>query len=427
VTYGDEQERASEALLAIIRSRPPASDLPLILACRRQTHLALADRIETLRIRKRLELPERARQTLDAARYPVELISDVLRRMPKPAVPDVAPSEVMAGPAPDSVAIGWQALARHLTVGNADLRRWADDPRQIDKRRWYLVADLATTLEGMIVADQRLVDVGCLPARRNDAYLQARLAMANVARVALWHDTDPAPDHAVPDAPAVRTIGGAVISIIQTAEDFPFAQRNLAQLMRPISPNDSAYSISERHGLQAARAIASGQIRLANVFAEWAARADAPDLADRFSRRIDRYADLDRAMKRLIEKRPIRSPHVVAQQSEMVQQLGRHIGCRPSPFLIEALDEATHRVAVNVGKSLRPESMQRRNILVFDDDSGLPRPITSTRERFYVACRRLAEEPALSRTPRAAGRHHRDRLAIELSTARTDARQFPGL
>src|SRR4051812_40775518 len=137
MTYGDEQEAASCALLAVLRAGPHDREIPLLLACRRQAHLAVGDRIQALRIRKRLDLPQRARQTLDASKYPVELLAEVHRTMPMPDVPDLAPLDVLTGPTADPAVAGWQAVARHLTLANADLRRWADDPYQVDKRRWY--------------------------------------------------------------------------------------------------------------------------------------------------------------------------------------------------------------------------------------------------------------------------------------------------
>jgi hypothetical protein len=53
---------------------------------------------------------------------------------------------------------------------------------------------------------------------------------------------------------------------------------------------------STRHGRHPARTVAAGQIRLANVFGEWAMRANAPLLAARFRDRIARYDDFDRSM-----------------------------------------------------------------------------------------------------------------------------------
>ena len=414
MTYGDEQEAASAALLTIIRSDPTTADPGLLLACRRQAHLAIGDRIRMLQIRKRLDLPQRARRTLDASTYPVELIADVHRTTPQPPTPSLAPSDIMTGPAPDRVVAAWQALARHLTVGNSDLRRWADEPLRTDKRRAYLLADLATTMDGFVLADQRLADAGLLIGRPPDAYLQARLAMGNVARVTSWSETDPTPDHAVPDAPAVRTMDGFTISLIQRAGDYAFAQRNLARLMRPVIPQDTLFTASDRRGLHAARAIAAGQIRLAPVFAAWADRVGSATLADRFRERAERYAEFNRAMMRLVEKQPIRSPHVVAQQSEMVQQMIKHSGARPTLNTVAAIETASHQLTVNVGRVLRPETIKRQNILVLGDGEEV-RPITNTREKFVVACRRLANEPAMAPSELARARQFRDRLALDLA------------
>ncbi|SFC97184.1 hypothetical protein SAMN04487968_11732 [Nocardioides terrae] len=415
MTYGDEQEAACSALLSVLRADPPRREIPLLLACRRQSQLAVGDRIGALRIRRRLELPQRARQTLDATKYPVELLADVHRTMPRPDVPDLAPTDILIGPTAEAAVAGWQAVARHLTLANADLRRWADDPYRTDNRRWHLIADLATVVEALVVADQQLAEAGHLAPRGRDDYIESRLAVANVARVTSWRDIDPSPDHAVPDAPTVTTARGGMVSLITRSEDYPFAQRHLARLLRPVAPSDWAYNDVERHGLRAARAVASGQIRLATVFGEWADRASAPLLAARFRERIDAYAAFDCAMKRLAERNPMPSPYVVTQQSEMVRQLRKHREQQPTPSTLTALDAATHEVAVNVGLSLRRETMARRNIQIFDENERTLRPITSSRERFYVACRRLAEEPAIEPEMLIASRHHRDDLAAALA------------
>lgn len=85
----------------------------------------------------------------------------------------------------------------------------------------------------------------------------------------------------------------------------------------------------------------------------------------------------------------------------------QHRGSLPSIFTLAAIDEATRQVAVNAGRALRPETMARGNILVFDRGLGIKRPITNTREPFVAACRRLAEEPPVN-VGRAESRRHRD-------------------
>jgi len=189
-------------------------------------------------------------------------------------------------------------------------------------------------------------------------------------------------------------------------EHFALAQRTLAGFMRPKVQPVSALPSPDRPGLLAARTIATGQIRLAEAFATWADKLDASDLADRFRARVPRYAELHRSTLRLTELQPARSPLVVAQQSEMTQQLRRHSAPRISIANLHDLDDATHELTINVGKALRREGLRHRNILILDTDAiGPPgaRPITNTRERFNLACRQLARDPEPD-TPRTAFR-----------------------
>jgi hypothetical protein len=106
----------------------------------------------------------------------------------------------------------------------------------------------------------------------------------------------------------------------------------------------------------------------------------------------------------------------------MVQQLAKHRRCLPSTFTLAAIDAATRQDAVNVGWVLRPEAMARRNILIIDEGRSVARPITNTRERFYVACRRLAEERPIGPPALETSRRHRDNLAHVLVTATTRGR-----
>jgi hypothetical protein len=119
----------------------------------------------------------------------------------------------------------------------------------------------------------------------------------------------------------------------------------------------------------------------------------------------------------MVELQTTRSVLVEHQQSEMVQQLLKHRAQRLSKLSLYDLDAATHELTVNVGKTLRREGLQRKNILVLDTGRNhLPRarPITHSRDRFNLACRNLASEDAVPATVAAASRRHRDRLTQTL-------------
>jgi hypothetical protein len=101
----------------------------------------------------------------------------------------------------------------------------------------------------------------------------------------------------------------------------------------------------------------------------------------------------------------------------MVHQLRRHQSPRISLASLHDPQRRQH-ATVNVGKSLRREGMQRKNILILDTEGiGFPggRPITNAREPFYAACRDLAEEPHPDPSAEATPRSQRSQLTHVLN------------
>jgi hypothetical protein len=212
--------------------------------------------------------------------------------------------------------------------------------------------------------------------------------------------------------------GSPPVTLVRRAQDYARAQRTLtavlqgqASLLRPGS--------DQRPGLTAARALATGQIRLATTFASWADTADQPALAEQFRSRIPGWRALHVSTTRLAEVEKRRSPLLLAQQSEMV------IGLRSSPFRsrlsdleLHDLNAATHELTVTVGRTLRREALQAHNIVALDTEAiALPKaqPMTSTEWAFTSACQRLADAPPPLEPPdRPATGHAREQLRTAL-------------
>jgi hypothetical protein len=269
----------------------------------------------------------------------------------------------------------WRALARHLTLGNADLAAQPDAASRNSSADWYLIGDLGVTVDALIVLDQRLAAGRHLPRKPARSYLEDRLAVGGVTSVAAWRGTDTSPDHALGELTGSLNEG---VRLIRRPEDYAPAQRTLAGFMRPRPIAETHDLFGGRPGLHAARTIAAGQVRLAEAFATWAERADDPALAERFRSRVPKYVELHRSTLRLVELEETRSDLVEHQQSEMVQQLRKHRAARLSKLSLYDLDAATHELTVNVGRSLRREGMQRKNILVLDTGRNhLPVPAPS--------------------------------------------------
>lgn len=336
---------------------------------------------------------------MNAARYPLHVLLDLVSAMPATRVDDRPPSALLVGPPVDSAVATvdlWRAAGRHLMLGNADLSHSLDQFWRAGPGWWYLIDDLANTVEALIVLDQSLAYAGHLPRNPPQSYLEARLAAGDVARVAGWRGTDPKANLAsVPTWSERRLGGGPHIHLVRSPEDFAVAQRTLSGFMRPRHRDDLVSDLDERPGLLTARTLAAGQVRLAEAFATWAEQAGADHLAERFRGRIPKYVELHRSTLRMVELHRARAPLVVLQQSELVQQLRTHRAPHLSASGVHDLDAATHELAVNTGRTLRREGMARKNILILDTDRiGTPgaRPITSLRVRFTVACRDLAAE-----------------------------------
>ncbi|MBO0728259.1 MAG: hypothetical protein J2P57_03300 [Acidimicrobiaceae bacterium] len=427
MTYGDHQEATSGALLRLLdlTARDYTVELTMdpaessaVLAVRHQIHLALEERLSMLGARPQER--HRTDTTVSAAKHPVHVLRSVLDGLPRPPDVDRAPCDVL-GPSPDGAAeaVGqWRTVAKHLTLGNADLAASVIGLPEQRPASWYLLGDISLTLEGLVVLDDSLANQGLLP-RDSDAYVLARLAAGGVTRVATWRGTDSRLDFAL--APTTETSfadDGPRVRLVRRPEDFAAAQRALAGFMRPRPVEDTEHPLDERPGLHAARVIAEGQVRLADVFAAWAERAGERTLAERFRGRIQKYIELHRSTLRMTELQATRPVLVDLQQSEMIQQLCTHRTSTLSRISLYDLDAATGDLAVNVGKSLRREGLRRRNILVLDTSSdGLPqaRPITCTRNRFNLACRALASEATLKPNTGSTLRRQRTELARTLS------------
>ena len=293
-------------------------------------------------------------------------------------------------------------MARGLLLGTAELTRadhqpWTHQPAA----GWHLVGDTASTLEALLVLDDRLTAAGHLPHdpdpdRRRDPMAQ-RLVVTQAARLAHWFGTDPAADLATSSIRHELGVGGhPPVTLVRQAGDFAAAQRTLAallqgqaELLRPGS--------DQRPGLLAARALATGQIRLATAFATAADRANEHALAEQFRTRIPAWRTLHVSTTRLAEVQKRRSPLLLAQQSEMVIALRSPTADRLTAADLRDLNRATHELTVTLGRALRHEALETHNIVALDSEHiGLPRPepMTSTGWAFTAACQRLADEPA---------------------------------
>jgi hypothetical protein len=426
VSYAWHQEETSRALHDLIRTpRVLGDDAPVVvvLACRDQAINALRERLTHLGAGNEPITGQPAFTMGALAQRPLQCLSRILTTMPHPPITIAAPpSDLLPGPtaaAAGTVADRWRCVARNLLLGTAELTRADHQPWVVQPAAgWHLAGDAASTIEALVVLDGTLLAAGVLDGGSERTRLVHRLVAEHVAKLAGWFGTDHTADLATAGVRHELGVGGSPpVTLVRRAQDYARAQRTLtavlqgqASLLRPGS--------DQRPGLPAARALATGQIRLATTFARWADTANQPALAEQFRSRIPGWRALHVSTTRLavVEKR--RSPLLLAQQSEMVIGLRSPFPGRLSERELHDLNAATHELTVTAGRTLRREALQAHNIVALDTEAiALPKaqPMTSTEWAFTSACQRLADaQPPLEPPERPATGHAREQLRTAL-------------
>ena len=197
-TYGDHQEAAAAALNRLItREAMPltAADVHDSLACRDIVVGALRQRLYALRVEGRhpMTAPPAgvgAARLPDVARNLTTWLDRIVAELPTlPPAQRRAPTDVLNHRAGGEAARLWREAAVELLTGSHALdaapeRPWLRDPGG----GWYLVHDVAVTLEAVLILDSRLDEVGLLNTHRRPASTldldQRRLLASQCARVA---------------------------------------------------------------------------------------------------------------------------------------------------------------------------------------------------------------------------------------------------
>ncbi len=306
----------------------------------------------------------------------------------------------------------WRTVARGLLLGTAELTRadhqpWTHQPAA----GWHLVGDTASTLEALLVLDDRLTAAGHLPHdpdadRRHDPMAQ-RLVVTQAARLASWYGTDPTADLATSSIRHELGVGGhPPVTLVRQAGDFA---RGATQPGRPAPRTSRAPAARLRPAPRPAGRTRPGH------------RPDPPRHRLRQRRRPTRTSP--RSPSSSAPGSPPGGPCTSPPPGSPKSRSGAPHSCSPNsprwssrcapppPDRLTAADlrdlnRATHELTVTLGRALRHEALETHNIVALDSEHlGLPRPepMTSTGWAFTAACQRLADEPATAR-PRAPGR-----------------------
>jgi hypothetical protein len=180
--------------------------------------------------------------------------------------------------------------------------------------------------------------------------------------------------------------------------------------------------------------LAAGQARLSLEFAAWADSCRGAELAaDQFRDRARLYRALHAATSRLVDVIPHRSTLPLIQQSELVTQARVLRWDQLDLAVLTRLNQASHEVAVSLGKALRREAWSYKAILIGVSegrDTPIALPITNSGQSFHRACRALAADtpppPTAEPPDRAVARTRlREALATNATISRRTPRRMP--
>ena len=319
MSYAGHQEAVSRALHDLIVDHAPLDkgSTELVLACRDQALSALRERLHYLGAGNQPAHIEPQIQVASVRRHPLHHLSRLLNSMPRTESADVPPSTLLPGPpatAAKTVSDRWRCVARDLLLGTAELTRADHQPWTTrSSAGWFLVADAASTVEAILILDQALAKGGVLRAASERGVVTQRLIAGDVAKMARWFGTDNVADLAEAGIKHKLGVGGGPpISMVRRIEHYAVAQQTLPALLHG-DGTTSRPGTDQRPGIKAARALATGQIRLAQAFAHWAENeAGDSQLANQFRSRVPAFRALHISTARMAEVEQRRSPLLLA-------------------------------------------------------------------------------------------------------------------
>lgn len=336
MTYAEYQESASRALTTLLRTPAVsvAGEGHLALACRWHILTTLTERMEHLGAGHWSGEAQGRRFTHEAvAREPLLQLARLVGQMTPTEPPAVPPSELLRRPdRQDAVTdAAWRTAARDLFLATTELQRAERRPwLERSDVAWPLVADLADTVQAVVLLDDRLAGVGALLEIPGRVTTARALVAGDVGRVARTASSDDGADLATAGWGSDSEPGKPSVALVRGPSDYAEAQRRLAGFVRPFRGHSHPGVVQDSPGLKVARVLAAGQTAMNGTFAGWSEKAGRPDLADEFRGRIVLYRALHAATARLVDILPARSPLALVQQSEMARQLRRGHGSLPS-------------------------------------------------------------------------------------------------
>ncbi|MDT9594874.1 hypothetical protein RDV89_17430 [Nocardioides zeae] len=435
-TYGELQESAATMLRLLIAS----DDLPVIaddvdqmLQCRDAVIDALRQQLRTVGLNNHYPAHNHpGRLSVVALTEANERLPTLLDQMAF-ELPTLPPGsydgsvDALGTPSAHPTVEMWRESATSLlaaahALDSAQQRTWLRD----DAAGWWLVRDSATTLEAVLVLDERLAEVGLLNAHEAPhlsngtaahhaiGLTERRMLASQCARVASWYGTSDLPDRAVPGVPLSEHFGP--VKIVRTTADIAPAQANLARYLRPRETREAFSNSHEPIDATTAKRVVASQLMLHRCFRHLALVTDHPSdpggtqrYVDHFTERIELLAHLQEQIHDLVDLRPEErksNVRITWQQGELTSSLGRmrRAGVLTSPTAVTPDDlreitRTSHAVTRNLSVSLRRDLLQLETGLLERTATGVTPSRIRRRHPIERSLTELVNAPALVPTP----------------------------
>lgn len=385
-TYGDHAENAARALnrlltTDVIPAEPAAVEQ--MLHCRETVVDAIRQRLYDAGQNDWTpptdHLPAAA-PNLDLAgmnRRLASLVDNIAFALPSlPLDERRSPAEVLAPASTDPVVEHWreagiEMLSATHALAAAEDRPWLSDPGA----GWWVMRDIAVSLEAVLVLDSRLEEVlllDDLDHNKLDISLdEKRMVLSQAARMATWHATSASPDRAAPPTltelgPAERSTVLMPVTAVAAPEDLVAGQRRLSRFLLPMEGPDIEFGLEEPDiSADCARQVTASQLFLCRAFAEAAASTPATrSLAGFFEERAEVLDTLQPQLAYLVDASDGPDPNQrrLWQQSELTSAVMRMqdqgVAIRLEPAQMVELAKSTHEATHNLGASLRHELLR---------------------------------------------------------------------
>ena len=419
-TYGEHAENAAQALNALIRDDVLPADeqaVDQLLHCREAVIEALRQRLYDVGQDSwypppdhlPVQTPKPMLAGLDEKL--ASLVDNIAFALPTlPLDERRAHADYLTPASADPTVESWRAAAIELLSASHALSAAEDQPWRTDPGAgWWVMRDVAVSLEAVLVLDSRLEEVGLLAEHQRPEFSmgldEKRMVLSQAARVATWHATSASPEDA---SPRLRQVGRSTVvepvSLVSTPSDLAAAQQRLARFLRPMLASDSFYADEPEITADSARQVTASQLYLCRAFAAAASQSSKTSMfAAFFNERAEVLEALQPQISHLADVRADQEPNMRRfwQQSELTTAVARMedhgVAIRLKPAQVVELAKATHEVTHNLGKALRRELLRSNSNLVDAHPRHRDGPVrVGRRSRLEATLTDLVNMPAAS-------------------------------